>query len=214
MVKCGCVLSKLFSSRQGLILTSFFVLIALPGYASESKNVRPKENTTAQKRIIADIKVHAPAESLRVHYEIQNKRIADNEKDIILKRHSFAANETLPLWLTSLNDGGIENLKKEITEQDNRSLPFISKMINSHNAEIQNCYSNYLKINPNLIGKVVVRIFINSLGNVANVEIIESNISLENLEKEILEKIMAWNNFGISANSDTQVYRQEYIFGE
>ncbi len=121
----------------------------------------------------------------------------------------------LPNWLADLStQPKDEQQVKSQKSRNQRSPEHVSSIINSHNEDIQNCYYNYLKLKPDVTGKLVVRIFVSPKGHVTKTEVVESNITDDVFLQKILSQIASWNDFGSCDQSKTMVYRQEYIFGE
>lgn len=106
-------------------------------------------------------------------------------------------------------------LLPELTvSENNRSPYFISKKLIEHKKELQDCYHRFLKIDPNLKGKVVIRLCINSMGLVKEARIVSSDLAHEKLQISLLEIIHSWNDFGLCPGTlGDQVYLQVYEFG-
>ena len=173
-----------------------------------SKSVSKKDTATAQ------INYSRPIDNVAFSFAESKKTFEPVVTDKNLTSSASAANGQVPHWLASLAGENKSDDKIVAQTADNRSVLFISRMINAHNEEIQDCYYNYLKINPDIAGQLVVRIFINGEGKVHKAELVESTIGDERLEREILRKIESWNDFEKSPETSLHVYRQEYIFGE
>lgn len=107
------------------------------------------------------------------------------------------------------------NLQQELTvSEKNRSPYFISKKLVEHKKELQDCYHRFLKIDPNLKGKAVVRLCINTLGLVKEARIVNSDLAHTKLEGSLLEIIQTWNDFGQAPeNLGDRIYLQIYEFG-
>jgi len=129
-----------------------------------------------------------------------------------LKNNSEANNSNIPEWLAKLN----KKNKKNSTSTENdpvRGIEYISFVINQHSSEIQDCYHDYLKISPTIRGRLVVRISVNTKGQVDQVTIKESDIKDNEFKNRIIKIIKKWDNLG-QGNLKNQVYLQEYVFGE
>jgi len=146
----------------------------------------------------------------------QNDRASWPDKTQQSNNNSYSLiSYELPAWLSELSKPTpSQNKVSKNKQKDFRSPQHVSQILNSHNEEIQDCYYQHLKRNPELAGKFVVRIFINSQGTVVNTEIVESTIKDKDFQKQILSKILSWDDFGACKNDQLMVYRQEYIFGE
>ena len=71
-----------------------------------------------------------------------------------------------------------------------------------------------MRRNPSLTGKVVVRITVNFQGHVTYVEIVESTLSNERVERCIVTRIRQWKDFEPIDESEGDVtFRQIYLFG-
>ncbi len=95
-----------------------------------------------------------------------------------------------------------------------RSAEEVTRIIVSHNRAIQDCYKIASKNNPGIKGKITVRIFVDVVGHVTQVEIVESTLQDEHLLRCILGRIRRWKNFGeCDPEIGTKSYRQTYVFG-
>lgn len=90
----------------------------------------------------------------------------------------------------------------------------VREVILKHNPAIQECYKQMLKTCPELKGTVTVRFAVDPKGRLYAPEILKSSLKSLQLEKEILEKMKQWNDFGAceKRNSPTK-YRVSYKFG-
>jgi outer membrane biosynthesis protein TonB len=170
--------------------------------------------TVSKKDTAKTHNIYSPTGDMAFLFAESKKTVAPVVTDKNLAGSVSSANGQVPLWLASLAGENKSDDKTVAQTTDNRSVLFISQRINSHNEEIQDCYYNYLKIDPDIAGHLVVRIFINGEGKVHKAELVESNIGDAQLEREILEKIESWDDFEKSPQNSLHVYRQEYIFGE
>ncbi|MCK5147093.1 TonB family protein [bacterium] len=96
----------------------------------------------------------------------------------------------------------------------NRSAQEIHRVIQGHVRAIQYCYERELKRNPELKGKVTVRITVNPDGHVSEVAIVNSTLNNERVERCILSRIRQWKDFKPIDPSDGDVsFRQSFTFG-
>ncbi|MFQ5707606.1 MAG: TonB family protein [bacterium] len=95
-----------------------------------------------------------------------------------------------------------------------RNQDDIQGVIMKHNNSMQYCYERQLKRNPNLKGKMVLRITITPQGTVKKVEIISSTLKNRKVEQCVVSRIRRWSDFGVIKQSygDTTI-RQTYAFG-
>ena len=90
----------------------------------------------------------------------------------------------------------------------------VTKVIQSHARTIQDCYQQAVRRNPELKGKVTVRISVAPDGSVADVQLVESTIQDAQMLRCILHRIRRWRNFGaINEEAGILNYRQSYVFG-
>lgn len=90
----------------------------------------------------------------------------------------------------------------------------ISAVINGHNTSIQYCYQRELKRNPELKGKIELKITIGYNGYVKKVDILSSTINNIRVERCIIKKIERWDDFGaIPESKGDTIFRQVYTFG-
>ena len=95
-----------------------------------------------------------------------------------------------------------------------RKAENVAQVIHSHNRAIQDCYKQALRKEPDLKGKVVVRIMIAPNGEAESVQILQSTIEYEPMLQCIISRIRQWRDFGDSDPSLGSIgYRQTYIFG-
>jgi hypothetical protein len=95
-----------------------------------------------------------------------------------------------------------------------RKAENVAQVIHSHNRAVQDCYRQALKKEPDLRGKVVVRIMIAPGGGVESVQILQSTIQYEPMLQCMMNRIQRWNDFGDSDPSLGSIgYRQTYVFG-
>ncbi len=90
----------------------------------------------------------------------------------------------------------------------------VTKVIQSHARTIQDCYQQAVRRNPELKGKVTVRISVAPNGRVVDVQLVESTIQDAQMLRCILHRIRRWRDFGV-INDEAGIlnYRQSYVFG-
>lgn len=95
-----------------------------------------------------------------------------------------------------------------------RNQDDIAAVIMQHNSVIQYCYQKELRRDPNLKGKLVLRLVITPQGTVDRVSILSSTLNNPRVEACVVERIERWNNFGAAdpTQGNTTV-RQVYSFG-
>jgi hypothetical protein len=140
-----------------------------------------------------------PSDSSVQHYTRSNITLADYSG--------------LPPWLSHLN-----TLTPADTEKDSaivvRDVRQISRVIHSHNEEIESCYQRHLRRDPDIKGKLILRITIDAQGAVEKVETTFTTVNDNLFHREILEIIKKWDDFGRCSQSSLKVYRQQYVFGD
>ena len=95
-----------------------------------------------------------------------------------------------------------------------RSQSAIHEVIYSHLSAIQSCYERGLRKNPSLKGKVELRITVNPIGHVTNVEILSSTLNSPEVEDRILQVIGRWKDFPpIDEDEGDIKFRQTFAFG-
>ena len=96
----------------------------------------------------------------------------------------------------------------------NRSPQEIQRVILGHIKAIQYCYERELKRNPELKGKVTVRITVHPDGHVSEVTILNSTLNNERVERCIRSRIANWKDFKpIEPSEGTVTFRQSFTFG-
>ena len=95
-----------------------------------------------------------------------------------------------------------------------RSPNAIHEVLLGHISAIRYCYERELKRNPELKGKVTVRITVAPEGSVRKAEIVSSTVSSTRVERCILSRIRLWKDFQPIAPDEGDVtFRQVYAFG-
>jgi len=87
-----------------------------------------------------------------------------------------------------------------------RSSAVIARIVNQHKNGIEFIYKKYLKTNPSLEGKIVVRFTIAASGSVAACSTVSSTMGNPALEGEVCARIMTWRFPPIDAGDVTVVY--------
>ncbi len=87
-----------------------------------------------------------------------------------------------------------------------RSSAVIARIVNQRKQGIEYIYKKYLKTNPTLEGKIVVRFTIAASGSVAAASVVSSSIGNPALESEVCARIMTWRFPPIDAGDVTVVY--------
>jgi len=87
-----------------------------------------------------------------------------------------------------------------------RSSAVIARIVNQRKQGIEYIYKKYLKTNPSLEGKIVVRFTIAANGDVTACSIVSSTMGNGGLESEICSRIMTWKFPPIDAGDVTVVY--------
>ena len=118
----------------------------------------------------------------------------------------------MPSWLAALGNNKKSDSGSTVSLVNKRESTYISEILKSHNEEIQSCYAHQLKINPEIKGKIDVRIFIKPDGYVKDVKVVETTITSPDFEQLLIDEMKCWNNFGPCSDKKTKVYRQEYVF--
>jgi len=104
--------------------------------------------------------------------------------------------------------------KTTIRKKSSRTAEQVTKVMMSHNRAVQDCYKQAIKKDPELKGKVVVRISVNPLGIVEQVQILQSTIQNDRMLRCIVNRIRRWRDFGeCDPAMGTVNYRQTYVFG-
>ncbi len=96
----------------------------------------------------------------------------------------------------------------------NRSQDAIQKVLLAHIPAIRYCYERELKRNPELKGKVTVRITIGPDGLVKEANIAASTLNDERVERCILSRTRMWKDFPVIDTGEGDVtFKQVYSFG-
>jgi TonB family protein len=87
-----------------------------------------------------------------------------------------------------------------------RSSAVIAKIVNQRKAGIEYIYKKYLKTNPTMEGKIVVRFTIAASGAVTACSVVSSNMGNPPMEQEVCGRIMTWRFPPIDVGDVTVVY--------
>jgi TonB family protein len=87
-----------------------------------------------------------------------------------------------------------------------RSSAVIARIVNQRKAGIEYIYKKYLKTNPTMEGKIVVRFTIAASGAVTASSVVSSSLGNPAMEQEVCGRIMTWRFPPIDAGDVTVVY--------
>ncbi len=87
-----------------------------------------------------------------------------------------------------------------------RSSAVIARIVNQRKAGIEYIYKKYLKTNPTMEGKIVVRFTIAASGAVTAASVVSSTMGNPAMEQEVCGRIMTWRFPPIDAGDVTVVY--------
>ncbi|MBN1542687.1 AgmX/PglI C-terminal domain-containing protein [candidate division KSB1 bacterium] len=122
----------------------------------------------------------------------------------------------LPAWLAAL-DGNSQTTGVQgdtVHTPRARTAERVSEIIHSQSEKITALYHKRLKLDPDISGKVCLRIFVDPTGSVHNVEVVSTTLDETDFLEQICETIGQWKDFGTIDRPVIQVYRQEFVFGE
>jgi TonB family protein len=95
-----------------------------------------------------------------------------------------------------------------------RSPDAIREVLMGHIKAIRYCYERELKRIPTLKGKISIRITVNPEGRVKNVEIVNSTLNNNRVERCIVARVRLWKDFKpIDPGEGDVTFRQVYTFG-
>ncbi|MBN1781435.1 TonB family protein [bacterium] len=95
-----------------------------------------------------------------------------------------------------------------------RSPDAIREVLLNHVPAIRYCYDRELKRDPELKGKISVRITVSADGNVTDAVILTSTLNNERVERCVLARIRLWKDFRpIDPGEGDVTFRQVYTFG-
>ena len=87
-----------------------------------------------------------------------------------------------------------------------RSSAVIARIVNQRKAGIEYIYKKYLKTNPSMEGKIVIRFTIAASGAVTACSVVSSSMGNPGMESEVCARIMTWRFPPIDAGAVTVVY--------
>ena len=108
----------------------------------------------------------------------------------------------------------ISDITKNKNSRATRTAEHVTNVLRSHNIAIQDCYKQIIKNYPDVKGKVVVRISVDTDGSVDQVQIIDSTIKNDQMLRCMTNRIRRWRDFGAcDPELGTVSYKQTYVFG-
>lgn len=170
----------------------FLLLISHPGIAKEinkSKNLR---------------RINTNSHSFTPPYPSRFKSLKSDS----------VSSDSSRIRLVSSRADSVTFISRSKSLRPSRNPYTVSQTINTHSKDITSSYHDYLKIDPAIRGKIVVRILVNQIGSVHDVQIINSSLNNKTFEQSVITQIKAWNNFSSISNNVICAYRQEFQFGE
>lgn len=114
-------------------------------------------------------------------------------------------------WLSKLSTLPLKPKKDSLPSNKGKSA---SEAITEYSSQLTDCYHSILKLNPELHGRITVRILVNDLGKVHTVEILNSAITDKKFLESIVSIIKSWDKLPPAEKNTLNAYRQEFIFGE
>lgn len=97
-----------------------------------------------------------------------------------------------------------ESIEGAASNDSKRDPQAINDVISTYKASIKMSYEKYLKRDPNLKGKINLRITISSSGNVSAIKVVENTTGNTEFEDEIVRKVKMWQ-FEPVADGDVTV---------
>lgn len=198
-------LEKSLAFLRSLKVPRHFDPVAYASYANNSdiskfidESALTVSPTIKGQRIASQVKVRDIVENLGLVKKVAVKKV--QEYEAVPSSYYFLDN------LRSSSNG--------YALPTQRNPETVREVVLSHYSAIQDCYSQTLKVNGNLKGKVVVRFVISSNGNVVQAEIISSTIRNKEMLDCILGRVLRWNDFpAIDASGGNMAIKQSYVFG-
>jgi outer membrane biosynthesis protein TonB len=123
--------------------------------------------------------------------------------------------KALPDWLASLDRAKNQHRPKSVPHiPSHRTASSISRVINEHNTEIKAFYHKYLKLHPDLVGTLTLKIYVTPEGTVNQVDVAESSLENPDFVDRVRSMVQQWTDLGSCERNVIKIYRQKYIFGE
>jgi TonB family protein len=131
-------------------------------------------------------------------------------KEITIKRTEEYEDVPSSYSLTSLRSASSNGT----TTRMNRDPDEVRDIVMSHYSAIQDCYTQALKSNPALKGKVVVRFIVSPEGRVISASVVKSTIYDNQMIDCMLARILRWNDFPpVNPAAGNMAFKQTYVFG-
>ncbi|MFQ5865645.1 MAG: AgmX/PglI C-terminal domain-containing protein [bacterium] len=175
-----------FGKRQGPFL------LAKSDYVSKPPSIRENRTYTA------NVHVNDFVEKLGRVKEVAVRKI--------LRFEDVPSSYVLSSLSSRSTNGKVNRLTRDPVE--------VKKVVMSHCSAIQDCYTQALKSNPYINGKVVVRFVISPEGQVISATVVSSSINDYQMIECMLDRILRWNDFSpLHPSADNMAIKQTYVFG-
>jgi TonB family protein len=83
----------------------------------------------------------------------------------------------------------VDNIQGEAAADASRSMQALTRELRKHQPRLKRVYENYLKRNPDLAGKIVIKFTIEADGSVSDVKVISSDLNNRELERDLIRRI-------------------------
>ena len=99
-----------------------------------------------------------------------------------------------------------ESIEGAASSNTKRDISAINAVVASHKTSVRMTYERFLKMTPDLAGKITVRFTIDAAGNVTRLEILDNTTGSKELEEEIERKVKLWKFDSIPEGEVTVTY--------
>ncbi len=83
-------------------------------------------------------------------------------------------------------------IEGKVQTQGALNKDLIRQVVRRHRAQLRYCYESQLSRDPSITGKLVLHFTIDAKGNVTRVELVESSLGDENVEKCVMGRVRTW----------------------
>lgn len=131
-------------------------------------------------------------------------------KEITVKRTEKYEDVPSSYSLTSLRSVSSNGTTRRMSRPPDE----VRDVVMSHYTAIQDCYTQALKSNPALKGKVVIRFIVSPEGKVISASVVKSTMYDNQIIDCILARILRWNDFlPVNQAAGNMAFKQTYVFG-
>jgi len=107
-----------------------------------------------------------------------------------------------------------DSIKRVEKAKNSRSNGGIQRVVMQNMSALRYAYSQRLRVNPELGGKITVKFIVNEFGIVISAEVVDSTMSDSEFEETLLSKVKDWNFGRIDKAGDVSEFTYPFVFSD